>query len=338
MCEVSQLEDELVSIIIPVYQVENYLKRCLDSVINQTYKNIEIILVDDGSMDLSGDICDEYALKDSRIRVLHKKNGGLSSARNAGLDLMQGEYVSFVDSDDWITVDYIEHLYQILKRNNADFSMAHMKRTTKYKEETNSFPCVEKEKVLSRDDFLKILFKVGTQENVQYAWAKLYKRDIFEKIRFPVGLTAEDVPTTFQIALASKKIVYSKKVIYNYYFNPESITGKTWSSSAFDLLKIWDLVCEKAEENGENDIIQYAKLNRMRADFGVLCLIAKGMPRTELMNNKKKVKEIQRQLRMNAKELLSSWIPLSRKVMIVGFCVSYPMCIFLIRAFIRIKQ
>lgn len=317
-----KVNNELISVIIPVYQVEKYLVRCLESVVNQTYKNLEIILVDDGSTDASGEICDEYAEKDDRIKVIHKENGGLSSARNAGLDIAQGEYIAFVDSDDWVTTDYVEYLYEILIRNDADFSMANMMRTTK-NTGIAYVPFVGNEIVLNRDDFLKRLFKVETQENVQYACAKLYKKTLFEKIRFPLGLTAEDVPTTFQVALISNKIAYSPKVVYNYYFNPESITGIKWSNSTFDLIKIWDLIYDKAVQNGEKDIIQYAKVNRMRADFGVLFQIARAMPKMDILENRDKIKKIQKDLKANLKWLLLSWIPFSRKTMILCFCISF---------------
>ena len=113
---------DLISIIIPVYNVEQYLSRCIDSVINQTYKNLEIILIDDGSTDDSGEICDEYALKDNRIKVMHKQNGGVSSARNEGLDISKGNYIGFIDSDDFIEKDMYEFLYDLLTKNNCDIS------------------------------------------------------------------------------------------------------------------------------------------------------------------------------------------------------------------------
>ena len=109
-----------ISIIVPVYNVEKYLRKCVDSILNQTFKDFELILVDDGSIDTSGKICDEYNLKDNRIKVIHKENGGLSSARNAGLDIAQGEYIGFVDSDDWIELDMYEELYKICKENDTD--------------------------------------------------------------------------------------------------------------------------------------------------------------------------------------------------------------------------
>ena len=114
--------DSLVSVIVPVYKVEKYLSKCLDSIVNQTYKNLEIILVDDGSPDNSGKICDEYAQKDSRIKVIHKENGGLSSARNAGLDIATGEYIAFADSDDSVHLDFVEKLYRAIKEENADIA------------------------------------------------------------------------------------------------------------------------------------------------------------------------------------------------------------------------
>ena len=117
---------DLVSVIVPIYKVEKYLGKCVDSIINQTYKNLEIILVDDGSPDNSGKICDEYAKKDNRIKVIHKENGGLSSARNAGLDVATGEFIAFVDSDDRIHLDFVEKLYRAIKEENADIASCYV--------------------------------------------------------------------------------------------------------------------------------------------------------------------------------------------------------------------
>lgn len=116
------MEEKLISIIVPVYNVEKYLKECIDSVISQTYKNLEIILVDDGSTDKSGEICDEYSKKDSRIKVIHKENGGLSDARNVALDIAKGEYIGFVDSDDYVEKDMFETLYKLAEEHNTEIS------------------------------------------------------------------------------------------------------------------------------------------------------------------------------------------------------------------------
>ena len=137
---------KLISIIIPIYDVQCYLRKCIDSVINQTYKNLEIILVDDESPDNCGEICEEYAKKDNRIKVIHKKNGGLSSARNAGLDVCTGEYVSFIDSDDFVEETYIEELCNMIEKNEADISMANRYKVQDDKiEEFKHYMCVTKE-------------------------------------------------------------------------------------------------------------------------------------------------------------------------------------------------
>ena len=117
------MEEELISVILPIYNVEKYLEKCLKSVINQTYKNLEIILVDDGSKDNSPQICDEYAVKDKRIVVIHKSNGGLSDARNAGIEIAKGKYIALIDSDDYVEKDYVQFLYQLIKENNAEMSI-----------------------------------------------------------------------------------------------------------------------------------------------------------------------------------------------------------------------
>lgn len=166
----------LISIIVPVYKVEEYLCRCIDSLITQTYKYIELILVDDGSPDKCGDICEEYALKDSRIKVIHKKNGGLSDARNVALPIINGDYISFVDSDDWVSPYYIENLYNAIIKDESDLAISWFENVSEDKpiqsnagnlldsyESTNSYGCLK-----------KMLYQDGVETS---AWGKLYKKD-----------------------------------------------------------------------------------------------------------------------------------------------------------------
>lgn len=181
---------DLLSIIVPVYNVEEYLKRCLDSVINQSYKNLEIILVDDGSTDSSGSICDEYAARDNRIRVIHKSNGGLSDARNAGLEICRGEYIGFVDSDDYIELDMYEVLYKFAIVHRLDVCMCSSADVIDGKVINSSlfdaYVCDSKERIIND---LFINNRGGTSITV---WSKLFKKYIFENIRFDYGKTYED--------------------------------------------------------------------------------------------------------------------------------------------------
>lgn len=319
----------LISVIIPVYNVEKYLNRCVESVIKQTYDNMEIVLVDDGSPDKCSVLCDAWAKKDERITVIHKENGGLSSARNAGLEIINGQYIMFVDSDDWLELDAIEYLYNLINKYDADFSMAEMQRVsnkTKSKKVSN-----ERISLLSNIEFINKFYKIGTQENVQYACAKLYKRDIFEKIRFPIGLTAEDIPTTFQVALKANRIACSNRVIYNYFINDQSITGTIFGEKTFDLIKVWDLVCKYAEVYGNDYITYYARFNRSRIEFSILMRMAVDISKTDKQKYEKDIKLYQRNLRRNLSMFLKSAIPLSRKIMMVALCISIPISFWGIR-------
>lgn len=205
---------DLISVIVPIYNVEQHLKKCLDSIYNQTYHNLEIILVDDGSPDNCGAICDEYAQKDSRIRVIHKKNGGLSDARNAGLDVMSGDYVAFVDSDDWIEPAMYETLLTNLKLYRADMAFGGVaddvekdgKITTAKKSNYGAQPFSE-----SSTDAMKRYF-CGSWA----AWDKLYKAELFDGIRYPVGEINEDEAIVLQLLDRCKRVCYTNEVFYHY--------------------------------------------------------------------------------------------------------------------------
>lgn len=224
--------NELISVILPIYNVSQYLKRCIDSVMAQTYKNIEIILVDDGSTDDSGMICDEYAKLDSRIKVVHKKNGGLSSARNAGIDVAKGEYLTFIDSDDYVDEDYVEFLYKLICEYNVKMSIAShtvvYENGTVLKKETGERQCLDAHKVLER-----ILY----DEDIDLsAWAKMYHKSLFETIRFPVGRLFEDAATTYQFVYASEKVAIGSESKLYYMIRNNSISNIGFSRKKIDLI------------------------------------------------------------------------------------------------------
>lgn len=228
----------LVSVIIPVYNVENYLKRCIDSVLRQTYENLDIILVDDGSTDQSGTICDNYTKSDSRVRVLHKDNGGQSDARNAGIEIAKGEYLYFVDSDDFITDDSIDFLHNSLLVHDAD--IATHGYVIYYGEDT----AIESNKlvdnvqlVLSKDDALeKLMYEKYVTTS---ACMKLYKRELFGKIiRFPSGKLYEDLAIVYRLFSKARTIVLNTTPKYYYYERSGSTTQSNFSLSRMDGLEI----------------------------------------------------------------------------------------------------
>ena len=228
------MKEDLISIIVPVYKVENYLKRCLDSVISQTYKNIEIILVDDGSPDNSGNICEEYALKDSRIKVIHKKNGGLSDARNAGLQIATGDYIGFVDSDDYIENDMFETMINLAKMYNAEISIVSYNewKNGKILNNMNSGELDLYNKVEAIKELL-------VDSKIQsYMWNKLFKKDLFKNIEFPVGKNFEDIATTLKIFEKCDKVVRLEAAKYNYVRRDDSIIGNRSYKTYNDYLDV----------------------------------------------------------------------------------------------------
>lgn len=310
-----------VSVIIPVYNVEKYLRRCLDSVVNQTYKDIEVILVNDGSPDNSKEICEEYVAKYSNIQLINQKNAGLGAARNTGLQYITGNAVTFVDSDDWLELDAIEYYVASMKKSDADIVVTQMIRKKEYFSNEGTNGTTIKEEVLNQEQFAKKYFKIDGNNIEYYACAKLYKREIVREVKYPVGLFAEDVPAAFGYIIRSQKIFYSTKVTYNYFFNDNSLTAK-FTDKDFDLEKIWDLVVEEAKVYGNEDYILYAKVNRYRIDFNLLCRIALSENKSDIEKYSQEIVVLLGKVKEN-KKILLKYLPFSRKVIFRLFIVDY---------------
>ena len=227
-----------VSIIIPIYNVEKYLKKCVDSVLQQTYKNLEIILVDDGSPDKCGKICDTYEKEDNRIKVIHKINGGLSDARNKGIEYATGDYYFFLDSDDFLACDAIEYLVDLVETTNSDigaFSIYYYNFLTHKKERAEN---VDKDYILEMNKEQALFQMINTKINFGWkACNKLYKSELFKNVRFPFGKLYEDVGTTYKLILNANKIVYSSIPKYYYVNNDQSIT-RTYLFNEKELARI----------------------------------------------------------------------------------------------------
>lgn len=236
-----------ISVIIPIYNVEPYLSACLDSVIHQTYQNLEIILVNDGSTDTCPQICEDYAAQDQRIVVIHKKNGGLSDARNAGLAIATGDYISFVDSDDLLSLDFYQILLQTLIENEADIVECGF---VKFDTEIKIIKEYEKEndniEIFCTETALELLIKDYLQPMV---WNKIYCKRVLENLNFPIGKIHEDVFWTYRVVGNAKKIVKIKNKMYGYRQQVDSISGKKYS-----LLRLYAV--EALEER-----IEYMKNN-----------------------------------------------------------------------------
>lgn len=222
----------MISIIVPIYNVEKYLPGCIDSILNQTYENFELILVDDGSPDGCAAICDAYAEKDNRIKVIHKENGGLSDARNAGLEIISGEYVAFIDSDDWVAPTYLAKLLEALESTGSDICECGFVRTDK---EITLPETVQKKDVYKSEKALELL--INDNELRQCVWNKLYRRRCVDTVLFEVGKTNEDEFWTYQVFGRANSITKINDVLYFYFQRENSIMGKSYSLKRLDALE-----------------------------------------------------------------------------------------------------
>ena len=226
--------NSIISVIVPVYKVEEYLDECLYSLVNQSYTSLEIILVDDGSPDQCPQMCDDWALKDERIKVVHKPNGGLSDARNAGLDICTGEYIAFVDSDDWIKPDMYRIMVDAIERENADICACNI---------VSCYPDREvcwggkKYTVGNSETMLDLLY-----DDAKYpvcAWNKVYKRKLWDNFRFPVGKICEDSFTTYLLLNKADRIVQITDALYCYRIRSNSIMTSSFSKKSMDEEEAW---------------------------------------------------------------------------------------------------
>lgn len=243
---------ELISIIVPIYNVSQYLDECVDSIVNQTYRNIEIILVDDGSTDDSGTKCDAWQTKDNRIKVLHKKNGGLSDARNEGLKLSIGSYVMFIDSDDVIHSMMCEILLKAIRHGNAQVSVCAYNEYH-YQNLSDIVPSEMEFYYYEKKDALNVMMNPTNSFNV-VAWNKMYWRRLLEDNPFPVGKIHEDMHVMPKIIYAATKVAYTSVPLYFNRSNPNSITRRKYSLNRLDeiegverMLRFYsDINCEEA--------------------------------------------------------------------------------------------
>lgn len=224
----------LISVIVPVYKVEKYLEKCIESIVNQSYSNLEIILVDDGSPDFCGKICDIYAERDSRIKVIHKKNGGLSTARNAALDIMQGDYVGFVDSDDYIDLKMYEYLFNHIIEYKADISICEFRKIYESNGEIQA-DNLETIQCLNNSQAMELL--IGDEIIGSQPCNKLFKAELFENIRFPEGRVYEDIAIMHRVFSKANRVVCSSKMMYNYFIRENSTSYSQSPQWGYSLYK-----------------------------------------------------------------------------------------------------
>lgn len=301
---------DLISIVIPAYNVEKYLDECLQSVINQTYGHLEIIIVDDGSTDSTPQICDEFALKDDRITVIHKENGGLSSARNAGVVIATGEYITFIDSDDYVTFDYVEQLYHTLKKDNADISILSSTVNSDYLH----VGIVEESKKLTATSAVEEMLKEKSIHTS--SCGKLYRKDFFSDVRFPEGRIYEDYATTY--LLFEKASLISIIPVKKYYYR-DNFLGITKSSFSEKNMQYFEIastvdeyICKKYPK-----LYKYAIARDVNMALGFYRKICYSN-----YHNSKIEKELVGYIRNGLRKYLISGYPISKKIVSIVVAIS----------------
>lgn len=239
-----------ISVIVPVYKVEPFLKRCVDSLLGQSFGDFQLILVDDGSPDSCGAMCDEYAQKDGRVVVIHRENGGLSAARNTGIDWAfansEAQWLAFVDSDDWVHEDYLKRLYEAVENTGCKLSVCGFFRTT-----DGEFPEVGKAAFSVMEAGEYYCSDTVHDGVTAVAWNKLYHKSLFEKLRYPVGKLHEDEFTTYRAVYQAGQVAVMEDVLYAYYQNPAGIMGSKWNPKRLHVLEAFEEQIAFARETGD---------------------------------------------------------------------------------------
>lgn len=234
----------IISVVLPVYNVKAYLAKCVDAVCNQTYKELEIILVDDGSTDGCAGLCDELAKKDARIKVIHKENGGLSDARNAGTLQATGEYISYIDSDDYVKPTYIEYLYSLIQKYDCKMSLC--THIVAHENGKNEIIGDGTDEILSAEKCLERMLYHDVIDTS--AWAKLYHIDLAKQFLYPKGKLFEDIGNTYRFFIASEKIACGYEPQYYYMIRSNSIVTGSFNMRKLDLLEMTDQMAEVVEK------------------------------------------------------------------------------------------
>lgn len=247
----------LITVIVPVYNVEKYLRRCLDSIIGQTYQNLEILCIDDGSIDNSGEICEQYAARDARIKVIHQENQGLSTARNRGLDTATGEYIAFVDSDDYIAADVLEQLYQSAVSSDATCVICGYNCVDSNGSILSTYSVHSVQQYSGVESLRRHYYHASGEENFVTVWGKLFCKKLFSDLRFRTGICFEDIHLMPYWLLQSEKVVLIPYAGYNYTQNENSIMHKTDEAHSTRLYKnafvIWQEHLELYKQRGLED-------------------------------------------------------------------------------------
>lgn len=323
----------VISVIIPVYNVEPYLRRCVDSVLNQTYTNLQVILVDDGSPDECPAICDDYATKDNRIRVIHKKNGGLSSARNTGLDIVpQGDFITFLDSDDWLAPDTYEYCVGLLGSSQADviqFAIAMVSDENASLKQPKEII----EHYYNKEVLQYYMFSTTAADGYSVCRC-LFSKDTIGKERFREGKINEDVDFKYRVLKNCNSFVVSNQFKYFYWQSDSSISTGGLRKKDFELYEAADELARLTKDEDYGTIAELGRVKQARTPLSLLCKIAYFGIADETIDRKKTINNLTAELRENLGVLLHSPIKRSRKVLAVLFAINYrlaKMCIKLVK-------
>lgn len=291
MCEIS--------VICPVYNVKLYLKRCINSILLQSYKNFELLLIDDGSTDGSEVICNTFEKKDSRIRVIHQENQGVSAARNIGLDHAKGTYIAFIDADDIVNSKYLEQLYNNLTKNNADISICNYFHFVSEDDIKNWNVRSDSIRIYSgREACRKMYISDNDALSMVTLWGKLIPKNMFDNIRFPIGRIHEDQFVLYKILYKCEKCIEIKEQLYGYRYNPTGIINSTFSNSRYDDILAMDYAIDFYKKKNDKELVLAA--NRLResliAKYSIMARRAKkykNIPDPYKMSLKDAIKKIQ---------------------------------------------
>lgn len=318
-------------LIVPVFNVEKTLKRCLESLLSQSFKDLEIILVDDGSSDKSPKICDEYAKYDKRISVIHKLNGGLSSARNAGLKYIANKaissknyFVGFVDSDDWIALNTIEHCMKLIELNNADVIQFQIRETNCACQE-NKQP-KEKIKIYSNKNEILQFYMYSTTSGIggDYSVCQcIFNYKLLKDLFFREGKINEDIDYKYKVFSNAKKLVVTNQYFYFYWQGDTSLSFGGLKKKDFDLYEVADIIENLTSHETYGTIAFLGKVKKARTALSLLCKIAYFGISDASFEKKFLIDKLCKENRSNLKTLLSSPIPMSRKILAILFAINF---------------
>ena len=315
--------EDIISIIVPIYNGERYIQRCVESLKNQTYKNIEIILVDDGSTDKTAQICKELSLSDNRIAFFNQKNSGAGGARNKGIENAQGNIIGFVDCDDWIARDFCEYLHKLLVRQNADIAYCQLSKLSSCKRDVKELP--EHICCYNREDMMRKFLRIDGDDGFTSVCRCLYKKNVLKDVKFLAERMAEDIEFSCNAILHANRIVVSNQIKYYYCMETKNVTRKKVDEKFEDVFFAWKQVAKDVECNAP-EFLYGVQYNRIRAEFTCLCKAAiygvdKNFKRWP-EDKKKFLKSIKQYKNLVLKYNMSFFKKIIYRAMCIGFSVA----------------